>query len=250
MHGLHAAAQRALQLGVALQGAVQPPEGVGLQLGHTLLQHQQLALALGRQLALAQGAGALGAQHAQLFAQHGRLGQRRLDQRMRVGLGVDLQAIGMHQRLVELQQRCDELRVLRRALHLLDAACGHGLLQRAPGLLGLGPGGHLGGGHLGGDKAGGHIVQGGIDRIARGGAARGQGLIAAQHAHRQAPVHLHALHQAGECLGRGHALRLQARMADGVQGVAHHQVGGQGAHHEPDGSQDEEFLEQVQTVKQ
>ena len=63
-------------------------------------------------------------------------------------------------------------------------------------------------------------------------------------------MHLHALHQQRERLGGGHALRLQARVVDGVEGVAHHQIGGQGAHHEPDGPQDEEFFEQVQPVKQ
>ena len=63
-------------------------------------------------------------------------------------------------------------------------------------------------------------------------------------------MHLHALHQQRERLGRGHALRLQARAVDGVQGVAHYQIRGQGAHHEPDGPQDEEFFEQVQPVKQ
>ena len=169
---------------------------------------------------------------------------------MGVGLGVDLQAIGMHQRLIELQQRCDELGVLRGALRLFDAARGHGLLQRAPGLLRLGPGRHLRGGHLGGGKAGDHVVQRGVDRITRGGAARGQRLVAPQHAHRQTPVHLHALHQQRERLGGGHTLRLQARVVDGAEGVAHHQIGGQGAHHEPDGPQDEEFFEQVQPVKQ
>ncbi len=139
--------------------------------------------------------------------------------------------------------------MLRRALGLLDAACGHGLLQRAPGLLGLGPGGHLGGGHLGGRKAGGGIVQRRVDGIARSGAACCQGFVAAQHAHRQAPVHLHLLHEAGECLRRDHALRLVARMANGVQRIAHRQVGGQRTHHEPECPQDEEFFEQVQAVK-
>ena len=40
------------------------------------------------------------------------------------------------------------------------------------------------------------------------------------------------------------------RVVDGAEGVAHHQIGGQGAHHEPDGPQDEEFFEQVQPAKQ
>ncbi|MNV72757.1 hypothetical protein D3C71_1658680 [compost metagenome] len=188
-------------------------------------------------------------QHAEFFAQHRRLYQGRLDQRMGVGIGVDLQAIGVHQCFVELQQRRDELGVLCRALGLLDAACGHRLLQCAPGLLGLRPCRHLGSGHLGCGKSGAHVAQSGIDRIARGRAACREALVAAEHARRQAPVHLHHLHQASECLCGRRALCLLTRVADGAQRIVHRQIGGQCAHHEPDGPQDEEFFEQVQPVK-
>ena len=56
--------------------------------------------------------------------------------------------------------------------------------------------------------------------------------------------------QARQRLRGGHALRFVACMGNGAQRIAHIQVGGQGAHHEAERAQDEEFFQQIQAVKQ
>ena len=138
---------------------------------------------------------------------------------MRGRLGVDLQTVHVHQRFTQLQQRCDELGVPGGALRQLDAACGHGLLQGAPRLLRLGPCGVLRSGHIRGAKPRRDLAQRRFHRFARGRTAGGQRFVATQHARRQAPVHLHCLHQPRDGLGRRYATCLLAGIGNAAQGL-------------------------------
>ena len=94
------ASQRAAKRPVVLLRVVKAAKAVALQLADLLLQRLDHAFGIRRQLARRQNAHALGAHHAEFFAQHRRVYQRSQNQRMRVVIRVGLQAVGAEQGVV------------------------------------------------------------------------------------------------------------------------------------------------------
>ncbi|GKT17496.1 hypothetical protein AVHY2522_15420 [Acidovorax sp. SUPP2522] len=248
-HGRHLGAQRLLQAGIAGHGAVEIAEGAFLQLAHALLQRLQRALALGRQAGAREVPGALAAQQADFFAQQRGVDQRGLDQVLRGGVGIGLEAVGVQQLLAHPQQVGHQLRVLRQGLRGGQRAGRHGLLQRAPGLRRVGPGLDLRRGGRGSRHLPVGLGQGLVHRIAHGGPARAQHLVPVEHGGRQAPVHLQPLRGLVDRDDGRRARALVARIADLLQRAAHVQPGGQRGHQHGDHAEDQEFLKQGEAVE-
>ncbi len=121
----------------------------------------------------------------------------------------------------DLHQRRHELRVLGEALRRLQRARGDGLFQALPRLCGGFPRLHLGLRHTGlGERLLG-IREGLVERVARGGPARCQCLVAAEHGRRQPAVDLQPLNRPVDRDQGRRALAFVARGPDLLQRAMH-----------------------------
>lgn len=139
--------------------------------------------------------------------------------------------------------------MLGKALWRLQRTRGDGLLQALPCLRGGAPGLHLGLRHPGLGKGLPGLREGLVERIARGGPARRQHLVAAQHGRRQPAMDLQPLDGLVHRDQRRRTLAFIPGGADLLERAAHVQHGGQRAHEQCDHPEDEKFVEQAQSMQ-
>jgi len=210
-------------------------------------QGAQLAAGLGRQLVTCQRTRAHGAHLAQLFAQHGQLLQRGLDQGLGVALGAGVEAAGVEQLVAQGQQLRHQLGVACQALRGRQGTVGHGQLQRLPVLAQAGKLGH----QIGGDffELRARCLQRLVERVAHGGPACCQLRVATEGGCRQATMGLREAHGLAQLLQRRHGPRLSRQGPHLAQLVTQIQSGGQGHHEQGNAAQDRELVRQAQAIE-